>query len=549
MTQVLPFASPSLAARLTAHGKRLTRADLPSLMRFDPDRFSTHSLEAEGLLLDFSRQLVDRAVLTDLVALAVESGLRASIDALFAGEQLNGTERRAALHVALRATTGAALNVDGEDVRAAVSSSRARCRAFVSAVRAGERVGATGRRFTDIVNIGIGGSDLGPVMAIEALRSFSSGQVRAHFVSNIDGVALDDLIGVLAPETTLFIVCSKTFSTLETLTNARIAREWIIQRLGAEAVPRHFAAVSVNEAAMNTFGVGTDARFPMWDWVGGRYSMWSAIGLAVELVIGTEHFESMLAGASAIDEHFRNAPFGANIPVLMGLLGVWNRNFHGCATHVVLPYDQRLHRLPAYLQQLSMESNGKRVRRDGTAVRWDTEPVLWGEPGSNGQHSFFQLLHQGTCVTSADLLLPAKSSVGRPFSQSLAAANCLAQAEAFARGYTLDQATAELRMRGLAEQRVTELAPHKVHPGGLPSTLIAFERLDPATLGKLVATYEHKVFVESIVWDINAFDQWGVELGKQMAESLTPAVTGEVRRENEPGLQGLIDRLTAWRDA
>jgi glucose-6-phosphate isomerase len=456
-------------------------------------------------------------------------------------------QRRPALHVALREPAGAPLPVGGLDVRAAVAAERARCRAFVAAVAGGGRTGARGGRYTDIVNVGIGGSDLGPVMAAEALGSYANPALRAHFVSNIDGVQFADLARALDPATTLVIVGSKTFTTLETLTNAQLARGWIVERLGETAVPRHFAAVSVNQAAMDEFGIAADARFTMWDWVGGRYSLWSAIGLAVELAVGSVHFEALLAGANAMDRHFAIAPFARNLPVLLGLVGVWNRNYRDCASHAVLPYEERLHRFPAYLQQLAMESNGKRMRRDGRAVEWETEPALWGEPGSNGQHSFFQLLHQGTARVSLDFLLPARSSVGLADSQNLAAANCLAQAEAFALGYTLEDARAELAAKGLDARQAESLAPHKVHPGKRPSTLIAFDRLDPTTLGKLVALYEHKVYVESVLWDINPFDQWGVELGKKLAVGLTPAVRGEQRLEDRPGLQALIDRLAAWR--
>jgi glucose-6-phosphate isomerase len=363
----------------------------------------------------------------------------------------------------------------------------------------------------------------------------------------VDGVQFHDVVAGLEPAKTLFIVCSKTFTTQETLTNARLARRWITEKLGPNATSRHFAAVSVNHAAMDDFGIAQDARFTMWDWVGGRYSMWSAIGLGVELAIGSERFDELLAGANAMDRHFRTAPLARNLPVLLGLVAVWNRNLMGCSSHAVLPYDQRLHRFPAYLQQLEMESNGKRVRRDGRPVEWETGPVIWGEPGSNGQHSFFQLLHQGTDRVSMDFVLPARSSVGNQPSHDLAVANCLAQAEAFANGYTLEEAVAELKARRLKPDRAAELAPHKVHPGDRPGTVIAFQRLDPATLGKLVALYEHKVYVQSVLWDINPFDQWGVELGKKLAEKLAPAVRGERPIVDNPALGSLLDRLAAWR--
>jgi glucose-6-phosphate isomerase len=543
----LPFASPELAARLADHAARLRATSVRHLIQADPGRFAALSVEAEGILIDFSRQVLDPAALLALVELAEASDLRGAVDRLFGGAIVNATEGRPALHVALRDRSGTPLKVGAADVRALVAAERQRCRDFVRSVTTGARLGATGRRFRDVVNIGIGGSDLGPVMAVEALKDFAGTGLNVHFVSNIDGVQFADLAERLDAATTLVLVCSKTFTTLETLTNARLVRQWVAERLGEHAVPQHFAAVSVNHPAMNDFGIAQDARFTMWDWVGGRYSLWSAIGLAVELAIGSEHFESLLDGAYAIDAHFRTAPFARNLPALLGLLGVWNRHYLECASHAVLPYAQRLHRFPAYLQQLSMESNGKRVRRDGRPVEWPTEPVIWGEPGSNGQHSFFQLLHQGTTPVALDFLLPARSSVGLAESQSLAAANCLAQAEAFANGYTLAEATRELAAKGLSGPRAAELSPHKVHAGSRPNTIIAFERLDPATLGKLVALYEHKVYVESVLWDVNPFDQWGVELGKKLAENLATAVRGERRLPRQPGLQALIDRLSAWR--
>ena len=544
---VLPFASPELLSELTAHAARLDALPPRTLFTGSAERYASLSVEAEGLLLDLSRQVLDAAALADLVRLADAARLKEAIRSLYAGEPVNGTERRPALHVALREPRGVPLVVGGVDVRAAVAAERTRCRAFVAAVASGGRTGARGGRYTDIVNIGIGGSDLGPVMAVEALRSYANPALRVHFVSNIDGVQFADLARLLDPARTLVIVCSKTFTTLETLTNAHLARGWVVERMGETAVPRHFAAVSVNHAAMDEFGIAPDARFTMWDWIGGRYSLWSAIGLVVELAVGSTHFDALLVGANAIDRHFASAPLARNLPVLLGLVGIWNRNYRDCASLAVLPYEQRLHRFPAYLQQLSMESNGKRVRRDGRPVEWDTEPTLWGEPGSNGQHSFFQLLHQGTARVALDFLLPARSSVGLGDSQNLAAANCLAQAEAFALGYTVEDARAELAAKGLDATQAEALAPHKVHPGKRPSTLIAFDRLDPATLGKLVALYEHKVYVESVLWDINPFDQWGVELGKKLAVGLAPAVRGEQRLEDRPGLQALIDRLAAWR--
>jgi len=541
----LPFASTALATRLSDHAARITALGFRGLRAVDPDRYQHLSVEAEGVLLDFSRQQIDSAALTDLLALAQASHVSERFAAMFRGDVINHTEQRSVLHSALRDQSGTPLRVAGDDVRALVNDERARRRQFVHAVTSGERLGATGRRITDVINIGIGGSDLGPVMAVEALKSYANPAITVHFVSNIDGVQWADLSARLHPASTLIVICSKTFTTLETLTNAKLARAWIVEQLGEAAVGSHFAAVSVNQSAMNAFGIAPQARFALWDWVGGRYSLWSAIGLSVELAVGSAHFDALLQGAYAMDQHAQTAPLAMNLPVLMGLLAVWNRHYLQQTSHAVLPYNQRLHRFPAYLQQLSMESNGKRVRRDGTPVDYPTEAILWGEAGSNGQHSFFQLLHQGTDAVSMDLLLSACSSVGLQDSHELAIANALAQAEAFALGYTESEALAELQAKGLSASAASALAPHKVHLGNRPSSLLLFARLDPATLGKLVALYEHKVFVESVLWDINAFDQWGVELGKQLADRLTPAVRGQ-GVATEPSIAAILARLSHW---
>jgi glucose-6-phosphate isomerase len=382
----------------------------------------------------------------------------------------------------------------------------------------------TGQSFSLVINIGIGGSDLGPAMAVEALRQYTEGSPRVAFVSNVDGCQLADLLAAADPERTLFIICSKTFTTLETRTNALAARAWVQGKLGPGAVPDHFAAVSVNTKAMDEFGVHPDHRFAMWDWVGGRYSVWSSIGVSLAIAVGRGNFEAFLGGGAEMDRHFRSAPWAQNLPVLAAMLGVWNVNFLGLPTLAVLPYDQRLSRLSAYLQQLEMESNGKSVRLDGAAVGATTCPVIWGEPGNNAQHSFFQLLHQGSARAALDFLLPVISSCGNQPQQDLAIANCLAQAEALALGQDSVQVEAELRRQGLTAARIAELLPHKIHPGSRPSTLVMFARLDPAALGRLIALYEHKVFVQSVVWGVNAFDQWGVELGKKLCDEIAPLV-------------------------
>ena len=525
-----PMTTPWTA--LETHAKKMRRAHLRDLLAADPRRLSTHSRSTCGLLLDFSRQRVTEETVDLLCGLATKSGLRKAIDDLFAGQHVNNTEDRPALHMALRAPTDAPRVVDGVDVAKLVREERAKLEAFVAAVHGGGvRNGITGQRFTEVVNIGIGGSDLGPVMATAALKTFCTQGVRSHFVSNIDGCQLADILAVVDPAKTLFVICSKTFTTLETLTNARAARAWLVGHFGEAAVPRHFAAVSVNARAMDEFGIAPDARFAMWDWVGGRYSLWSAIGLSLELAIGSERFREFLAGGHEMDEHFRTTPFENNLPAILALLGVWNINCLGLTSHAVLPYDQRLHRFAAYLQQLEMESNGKGVTRDGEPVKRATGPVIWGEPGSNAQHSFFQLLHQGTPQVPMDFIAPIKSSCGRQDQQDLALANCIAQAQALAVGY--DGA---------------DVPAYKKHPGNRPSSLLFFHRLDPRTLGRLVALYEHKVYVQSVVWGINPFDQWGVELGKKLATAMAPAVTSKANRaEQPPEIQALLLRLDAWR--
>jgi len=510
-----------LAELLATHARRLAGTPVRTLFAQDASRFDRFSREFGGLLLDFSRQRIDAPALEALCGLADETGLRARIDALFAGDPVNESEGRAALHTLLRAPPDSPQARALEPLHAEVRAVRRQCAEFVRDVHAGRRAGAGGERLTDVVNIGIGGSDLGPVMAVAALAPYKAGKLRCHFVSNVDGTQFAELAPALDPARTLVIVCSKTFTTQETLANARRVRTWLAAKLGEAAVPRHFAAVSTNAAAMDEFGVGGDARFAMWDWVGGRYSMWSAVGLAIELAIGTQNFEAMLSGAHAVDGHFRESAWSDNLPVLLGLLAVWNRSALGCVSHAVLPYSQRLARLPAYLQQLEMESLGKRTTRGGRPVTWETGAVIWGEPASNAQHSFFQLLHQGTADVSMDFLLPLRAAADLA-ADELVIANCLAQIQAFSNGHESQE-------------------PQRVHPGSRPLSLLAFHELNPATLGAIVALYEHKVFVESVLWDINPFDQWGVELGKKLCNALLPL--GEAAAPAElAGLSGWIAR-------
>jgi glucose-6-phosphate isomerase len=533
---------------LTSHAATVRNVHLRDLFSSDAERFSNFSRCELNLLFDFSRQRVTSETISLLISLANARGLRSRIDAMFSGEKINVTENRAVLHTALRNRSDRPVLVDGKDVMPEVKASLEKMRAFVDGVHSGRVQGHTGKSFTDVVNIGIGGSDLGIVMATEALARFRNRNIRLHCVSNIDGVQLGDVLEKVDAARTLFVVCSKTFSTLETLTNAKIARQWIVDRLGEGAPARHFAAVSTNSKAMDSFLIPPQNRFTMWDWVGGRYSVWSAVGLSVALSLGMDQFELVLEGGYEMDEHFRTSSFENNLPVLMGLLGVWNQNFLGMDSLAVLPYDQRLHRFPAYLQQLEMESNGKRTTLDGQHVAYDTGGVIWGEPGSNAQHSFFQLLHQGTARVALDFIAPVNGSSQYQQQQNLALANCFAQAQAFAFGQTEEQVRHDLEGKGIAEDEIRRLIPHKRHEGNRPTSLLLFPRLGPKTLGRLIALYEHKVFVQSVVWGINAFDQWGVELGKKLADSLAPSIETPMSSDADASLRGLLGYVSAWRD-
>ncbi len=531
----------SLNALMLSDGTRHLR----DLFAEQTERFNAFSRCEMDILFDFSRQRVTHPVLAGLLKLAEARGLRAKINAMFNGEIINTTEQRAVLHTALRASSDRNITVNGRNVTHEVQANLQRMQGFVEDVHSGRKRGSNGKVFTDIVNIGIGGSDLGVVMVTEALARYRQPSIKLHCVSNIDGSQLADVLEKVDAASTLFVVCSKTFSTLETLSNARIARQWLVDRLGSEAVSGHFVAVSTNDKAMDAFQIAPESRFTLWDWVGGRYSLWSAIGLSVALTIGTANFRLLLNGARIMDEHFLSAPFENNYPVLMGMLGIWNRNFLGLDSLCVLPYDQRLHRFPAYLQQLDMESNGKRVTHSGEPVECDTGAVLWGEPGSNAQHSFFQLLHQGTARAALDFIAPVNASSDYQGQQNLALANCLGQAQAFALGYNEQEVQEELQSRGMDTATIARLKQHKLHPGNRPSSILLFPHLDPVTLGKLIAMYEHKVFVQSVIWDINAFDQWGVELGKKVADSLVSAV--EKPETGPVNLQGFLSHISKWR--
>jgi glucose-6-phosphate isomerase len=505
-------------AALAKHHEELAGKHLRELFAEDQGRAGRMTVTAGDLYLDYAKHRATQETIGLLVALAERAGLRERISAMFGGEHINVSEDRAVLHVALRLPRDAELVVDGQDVPADVHAVLDKMSAFADRVRSKEWKGATGKPIETVVNIGIGGSDLGPAMAYEALRDYADAGIAARFVSNIDPADITGNLAGLDPATTLFVVSSKTFTTLETLTNARVARRWLVEALGDEAVSKHFVAVSTNAEKVAQFGIDTDNMFGFWDWVGGRYSYDGAIGLSLMIAVGPERFREMLAGFHTMDEHFRTAPFEANMPVLMGLLGVWYTDFFGAETHAVLPYSQRLHRFPAYLQQLTMESNGKSVRADGTPVGVDTGEIFWGEPGTNGQHAFYQLLHQGTRLVPADFIGFAEPFEDREGMHDQLTANLLAQTSALAFGKTAEEIAAE----GTAP----EIVPHKVMPGNRPTSTILAPKLTPSTLGQLVALYEHIVFVEGTVWGIDSFDQWGVELGKKMALDLAPALTG-----------------------
>ncbi|WP_095200992.1 glucose-6-phosphate isomerase [Mesorhizobium carmichaelinearum] len=524
------------------------RAAAPASMRqafaADPQRFQTFSASDGDLLLDWSKCAVDAVTMDLLEKLAGAADLEGRRAAMFAGKKINITEDRAVLHTALRNLSGKGVTVDGQDVKADVLSVLDAMGAFADAIRSGKAAGATGKKITDIVNIGIGGSDLGPAMATLALAPYHDGP-RAHYVSNIDGAHIHDTLKGLSAETTLFIIASKTFTTVETMTNAQTARDWVQKALGKQAVGKHFAAVSTALDLVAKFGIEPDRVFGFWDWVGGRYSVWGAIGLPVMIAVGPRNFRAFLDGAHEMDEHFRTAPLAKNLPALLGLVGWWHRVICGYPARAVIPYDQRLSRLPAYLQQLDMESNGKGVTLDGTPVATPTGPLVWGEPGTNGQHAFFQLLHQGTDFIPVEFLAAAVGHEPELKHQhDLLLSNCLAQSEALMKGRTLDEARAQMLAKGMKPADVDKIAPHRVFSGNRPSVTILYRKLDPRTFGRLIALYEHRVFVEGTLFNINSFDQWGVELGKELATGLLPVVEGKESAANrDASTRGLVERI------
>ena len=527
---------------VASHAHKLKSAHLRELSAADPARWRNFHVEYDTWLLDMSRQRITQETLSVLFDLARATDLPARIAAMFRGDAINSTEERAVLHTALRSAFAGSAAIQSE-----VGESRRKLADFAGAVRRGDKLGVTGKRFKHVVNIGIGGSDLGPLLVCDALRHEWSGGITPHFVSNVDRTQLEDLTRTLDPAETLVIVCSKTFVTQETQANANAARAWIVGALGEKSPAKHFVAVSTNAPAMDAFGIAQEHRFTMWDWVGGRYSVWSAIGLVAELVIGSEKFQEFLGGASDIDAHFTQAPFEKNLPVLMGLLGVWNRTFLGLPTLAVLPYDQRLARLPAYLQQLEMESNGKSVSLAGEPVDYATAPVVWGEPASNAQHSFFQMLHQGTATAALDFIAPLRGSWGGTEGQDLALQNCFAQSQAFAFGHTPEEVEADMHKAGSGAADIERLRAHRVYEGNRPSSLLMYPRTTARSLGGLIALYEHSVFVQGTVWGINSFDQFGVELGKKLALGIDMKGSKAPTGHGAEGLAALIGYVAKHR--
>jgi glucose-6-phosphate isomerase len=533
--------SPSWTA-LERHHQEIATIHMRDLFSQDSRRFEKFSVRWNDILLDYSKNRITEKTMSLLFDLVREADTRRWIEKMFQGEKINVTEGRAVLHVALRNRSNTPIIVDGEDVMPAVNGVLKQMRSFTESVRSGAWKGYTGKAMTDIVNIGIGGSDLGPVMVTEALRPYCHPRLNVHFVSNIDGTHIAETLKRLTPETALFIISSKTFTTQETITNAQSAKRWFLDRAkDGSAVAKHFVAVSTNAEAVSGFGIDTKNMFEFWDWVGGRYSLWSAIGLSIALYIGMENFEDLLAGAHEMDRHFRTTPPEKNIPVILALLGIWYNNFFGAESHAIIPYDQYMHRFPAYFQQGDMESNGKRVTRDGRVVNYSTGPVIWGEPGTNGQHAFFQLLHQGTKLIPADFLAPMQTHNPIGEHHSILLSNFFAQTEALMRGKTEPEARKELEASGMRGETIETLFPHKVFPGNRPTNSIVFKKVTPRTLGSLIAMYEHKIFVQGLIWDVNSFDQWGVELGKQLAKTILPELqTSESVKDHDSSTNGLI---------
>jgi glucose-6-phosphate isomerase len=540
--------SPAWLA-LQSHYQEMANVHMRDLFARDPKRFERFSLRAGNILFDYSKNRITEETLSLLLTLAHHADLKRHIEAMFSGEKINTTENRAVLHVALRNRSNRPILVDGRDVMPEVNQVSEKMRRFSGAVRAGDWRGYTGKAITDVVNIGIGGSDLGPKMVVTALKPYAMPALNFHFVSNVDGTDIAETLRVTSPETTLFLVASKTFTTQETMTNAHTARRWFLDAAGDEAaVAKHFVALSTNTEGVTEFGIDPANMFEFWDWVGGRYSLWSAIGLSIALAIGMDAFEELLSGAHEVDEHFRTTPFERNIPVIMGLLGIWYNNFFGAQSHAILPYDQYLSRFPAYFQQGDMESNGKSVTKDGEWVAYQTGPIIWGEPGTNGQHAFYQLIHQGTKLIPCDFLAPAQSHNPIGEHHAILLSNFFAQTEALMKGKTAGEVHAELQMQGVSGDELELLVAAKTFTGNRPSNSFLFKKVTPATLGSLIALYEHKIFTQGVIWNINSFDQMGVELGKQLAKTILPELAADERvTSHDSSTNGLINSFKEMR--
>jgi len=548
MLPKIDFTSTNAYQYLADHFISINEKTLKQLFAQDGERFKKFSILFEDILIDFSKNRIDDTTMALLIQLAKECKLDEAIEAMYNGEAINQTEGRPVLHIALRNQSNHPILVDGKDVMQDVNAVLAKMEKFSNSIISEEWKGYTGKAITDIVNIGIGGSDLGPVMVTEALKAYKT-RLNLHFVSNIDGTHLAEALKAVDPETTLFLVASKTFTTQETMTNAHSAREWFLKS-GAETadIAKHFAALSTNAKDVSAFGIDTDNMFEFWDWVGGRYSLWSAIGLSISLGIGFDNFKQLLAGAHASDQHFENTPFEQNVPVILGLLGVWYINFFGAETHAILPYDQYLHRFAAYFQQGDMESNGKHVDRNGKAVDYETGPVIWGEPGTNGQHAFYQLIHQGTRLIPCDFIAPAQSLNPLGDHHPILLSNFFAQTEALMNGKSEEEVVAELEKAGKTVSEISELAPFKVFDGNRPTNSILLKKVTPFSLGSLIALYEHKIFVQGIIWNIFSFDQWGVELGKQLAQKIQPELKDDQAVDShDSSTNGLINQYKNWR--
>lgn len=548
MLPTINFTETQAYRYLADHFIDINSKNMKQLFAEDPERFQKFTILFDDILLDYSKNRINDTTIALLVQLAKECKLDEAIKAMYKGEAINQTENRPVLHIALRNQSNTPILVEGQDVMPEVNRVLDKMKSFSEKVISGEWKGYTGKAITDVVNIGIGGSDLGPVMVTEALKAYKN-HLNMHFVSNIDGTHMVETLKGVDPETTLFLVASKTFTTQETMTNARTARAWFLEKGAAEEdIAKHFAALSTNSKDVAAFGINTDNMFEFWDWVGGRYSLWSAIGLPIALSLGFDKFEELLKGAHATDQHFESTPFEKNIPVILGLLGVWYINFFNAETQAILPYDQYMHRFAAYFQQGDMESNGKHVDRNGKEVDYETGPVIWGEPGTNGQHAFYQLIHQGTRLIPCDFIAPAQSLNPIGEHHPILLSNFFAQTEALMNGKTEEQIHSELSAEGKSAEEIEKLAPFKVFEGNRPTNSFLLKKITPYSLGALIAMYEHKIFVQGIIWNIFSFDQWGVELGKQLAKSILPELKGDEQvNTHDASTNGLINQYKAWR--